>query len=564
MRATRLTAARWKAAAAAAAASALLLSACADSEREDEPESGFNRDATLIVATEGEVLSLDPTYTSDSISSRVNGQIYDTLVRLAPGTTDIVGSLAESWESDESGTEWTFHLQEGVTFHDGTAFNAEAVCFNFDRWLNLPPGIAQSPDMTYYWQQFAGGFAENEEGREDLGEPNYVSCEATDDLTAVITLRNPTSKVPGLLVRQQFGMHSPEALQTYNADDIGGTAAAPEFPEYDENPTGTGPFKFESWDRPSQEITLVRNEDYWGEPASIARLIFRAIPDENARRQALLSGEVHVLDQPNPADWASLEAEGMRLEVREALNLLYIAFTQDHNEALENIQVRQAIAHALDRQAMVDAVMAEGAEVATQFQPPILEGWNQDVPTYEYDPARATDLLEQAGYGEGELELDFWYPTDVTRPYMPDPQSIFEVFRANLEAVGIVVNPVSAPWTPDYLNQVQGGEADLHFLGWTGDYPDAYNFLGTWFSRPLAQWGFDNESIFDGLAEADAEPDSETRYQMYQELNAEIMEYLPGVPISHTPVAIVFAPNVTGVEASPLLDEVFATAQVSE
>ena len=108
-----------------------------------------------------------------------------------------------------------------------------------------------------------------------------------------------------------------------------------------------------------------------------------------------------------------------------------------------------------------------------------------------------------------------------------------------------------------------GGKADLHFLGWTADYPDMYNFIGTWFARPLPQWGFNNQAIFDALAEADAEPDADTRYAMYEQINAQIMEFLPGVPISHTPVAIVFAPNVTGVPPSPLLDERFETAQIT-
>jgi peptide/nickel transport system substrate-binding protein len=561
MRVTRL-----RAVAAAGAAAALLLAGCAESERDGGDDTGdTDNDATFIFGAEGEVLALDPTYTSDSISSRLNGQIYDTLVRLTPGTVDIEGGLAETWESDDTGTVWTFNLREGVTFHDETAFNAEAVCYNFDRWHNLPPGINQSPDMSYYWQQFSGGFAENEEGRDDLSEPNYVSCEATDELTAVITLRNPTSRMVGLLVRQQFAMHSPAALEEWDADNIGGTPAAPEFPEYaTAHPTGTGPFKFESWDQATGEVVMVRNEDSWEEPATIARLVFKAIPDENARRQALLSGEIHAYDQPPPADWATLESEEMRLEIRDSLNLLYIAFTQNSNEALEDIRVRQALAHALDRQAMVTAVMAEGAEVATQFMPPALSGWNPDVPTYDYDPDRARDLLADAGYEEGELEIDFYWPTDVTRPYMPDPQSIFELFQADLDEVGVTVNAVSEPWTPNYLSNVQNGEADLHFLGWTADYPHAYNFLGTWFSRQLPQWGFDNQAIFDGLAEADSEADEAAQTAMFEQLNAEIMEYLPGIPISHTPVAMVFAPNVTGVSASPLLDERFGTAQIGE
>jgi peptide/nickel transport system substrate-binding protein len=548
---------------AVAAVAALILAGCAESGREDDGDTGADTDATLVFGTEGEIKALDPLWASDGVTMRVARQMYDTLVMLEPGTTEVVGGLAESWESDEAGTTWTFHLRQGVTFHDETEFNAEAVCFNFDRAHNLEPGVGQNADMTYYWQVFSGGFAQNEEGRDDLGEPNYQGCEAPDPQTAVITLDHPTSNMPGLLVLPCFAIQSPTALEQYDADAVGGTADAPQWPSYaTEHPTGTGPFKFESWDQANQEVTLVRNDDYWGEPATIGRLVFRAIPDENARRQALLAGEIHGYDLPNPADWASLEEAGMNLGVREPVNLLYLSFTQDSNPALEDLRVRQAIAHALDRQGMVDALMPEGAEVATQFQPPSLDGWSTDVPTYEYDPQRARDLLADAGYGEGELELSFYSPTDVTRPYMPDPQAIFELFVSDLEEVGIVVQQEQLPWTPEYLEAVHNGQANLHFLGWTADFAHGYNFLGTWFANANPEWGFDNQEIFDALAEVDAEPDPAAQAALLEEANNQIMEFLPGVPISHTPPAIVFAENVTGVPPSPLQDERWDRAQV--
>lgn len=549
---------RLRAGIAAAAVAALALSACADSNGGDTPADD---DAHLIFGTAGEALTLDPTFVSDGESNRVARQIYDTLIQLKPGTTEYEGGLAESWEPDETGTVWTFSLRQGVTFHDGEALNAEAVCYNFDRWHNLE-GIAQDPSMSYYWQQLSGGFATNEPDRDDLGEPNYVSCEATDESTAVITLREASSKFPGLLVLSPFSIHSPAALEQYNASDVGGTSDAPTWPEYDENPTGTGPFMFDSWDRANGEINLVRNEDYWGDTPTIARLTFKAIPDETARRQALAAGEIHGYDFPNPADWATLEADGMNLQVRESINLLYLAITQESHEALEDVRVRQAIAHALNREAMVTAIMPEGAEVATQFQPPSLAGWNPDVPQYPYDPDRARDLLSEAGYEEGELELTFYWPTEVTRPYMPDPQSIAQLFIADLEAAGITIEEVSEPWSPEYLADVQNGEANLHLLGWTADYPDGYNFIGTWHSRYLPQWGYQNEDLFAAMAEADANPNVEERYAQYEQLNAMIMEFLPGVPISHTTPAIVFGPNVTGVEPSPMTQERFHTAQI--
>ncbi|QSB14985.1 ABC transporter substrate-binding protein [Natronosporangium hydrolyticum] len=556
---------RLKAAIAVGAAAAVALAGCAQSERDDDDDASVDTDATLIFGTAGEALTLDPTFASDGETMRVSRQVFDTLIQVAPGTTDIEPALATEWESDESGTEWTFTLRDDVQFHDGTDFNAEAVCSNFDRWHTLE-GVAQEPSMSYYWQQMSGGFAENEPDRSDLGDPVYESCAATDEHTAVINLTRVTSRFPSLLVLSPFAMHSPTALAEHDASNVTGSAGEPNWPPYSlEHPTGTGPFVFESWDRATQEITLVRNEDYWGEPATIGRLIFKAIPDETGRRQALSAGEIHGYDLPSPADWDTLESEGMNLGVRETpVNLLYVAFTQNANEALEDLRVRQAIAHALNRQGLVDALMPEGAEVATQFQPPNLEGWNPDVPTYDYDPERAIQLLEDAGYSEGELELSFYWPTDVTRPYMPSPRSMIELFQQDLEDVGIVVEPVSLPWSPEYLADVQAGEADLHFLGWTGDYPEAYNFIGTWFSRALPAWGYEYEELWDRMSDADQTVDDEERFAIYEELNAMIMEFLPGVPVSHMPNGLVFADHVSGVEISPLAQERFATAQIAE
>ena len=550
---------RFRTAIAVAAVAALALTACAESERDDTPEQD---DGQLVVGTAGEALALDPTWASDGETFRVARQIYDTLVMLEPGSTNIVPGLAETYEADEAGTTWTFNLRQGVTFHDGTPFNAEAVCYNFDRWYNQT-GLGQGADVTYYWISIFNGFANNE--RDGLSESLYTSCTAADEHTAVIELTRVSSKFPAALVLPAFAIHSPTALQEHDADNLGGTEEDITYPPYAlDNATGTGPFKFEpgSWDRSNQTIRLVRNDEYWGGAPTISELIFRAIPDENARRQALISGDIDGYDLPSAADFDSLRSEGMDLHIRDTLTLLYLAFTQSANPELEKLEVRQAIAHALNRQAMVDARLPEGGEVASQFQPPALPGWNADVPQYDYDPDRARELLAEAD--AEDLSVTFYYPTDVTRPYMPDPQAIAELFIADLEAVGITVEQVALPWTPDYLNAVLNGEADLHLLGWTADYPDAYNFIGTWFAREDPQWGYSFPELWQRMAEADAITDLEERYAVYEELNNMIMEFLPGVPISHSPSAIVFGPHVSGIEVSPLADERFNTAEVSE
>jgi peptide/nickel transport system substrate-binding protein len=203
----------------------------------------------------------------------------------------------------------------------------------------------------------------------------------------------------------------------------------------------------------------------------------------------------------------------------------------------------------------------EGSTVATQFQPPGLEGYEEGVTKYPYDVAKAKALLAEAGVPN--LTLKFWYPTEVTRPYMPDPKGIQELITADLQAAGITVQLVPAKWSPDYLNGVQATtDHDIHLLGWTGDYGDAYNFLGTFFDHVTQEWGFTNQALFDAFAAADKEADAQKRFDMYKDLNKQIMDFLPGVPVAHGPPSLVVGKNVTGIKPSPLTDERFVGAEV--
>ncbi|SFP15289.1 peptide/nickel transport system substrate-binding protein [Geodermatophilus dictyosporus] len=560
-------------AASAAALTAVTLAACASSDRDSGSGDGGGEEAqsggTLVFGAAGDPAMFDPAFGSDGETFRIARQIHEGLLGNELGGTEPVPELAEDYEASEDGLEYTFNLRQGVTFHDGTDFNAEAVCFNFDRWYNFE-GLAQSPSASYYYQAVFGGFASTPD------TPSiYESCEATDENTAVIRLTQVTSKFPAALALPAFSIQSPTALQEYDADNLSGSEDALSYSEYAlEHPTGTGPFKFGSWDRGNGEVTIVRNEDYWGDAALLDEIIFRTISDQNTRRQELQAGSIDGYDFVAPADYGSLEDEGFQVLVRDPFNILYLGFNGGNvpgtsaNPALQDERVRQAIAHAIDRETIVNSLLPEGAEAATQFMPPTVDGWADDVTTYEYDPDRARQLLQEAG-AEGTT-LRFFYPTEVSRPYLPDPAAMFQVISQNLTDAGFTVEPTALPWNPDYLNAVQAGQADIHLLGWTGDYNDAYNFIGTFFAeasngQASAEFGaFSNPEIFAALAQADAEPDASARTEQYQEANRLIMDYLPGVPISHSPPALVVAENVQGLEPSPLTAEVFSTVSLSD
>jgi len=166
------------------------------------------------------------------------------------------------------------------------------------------------------------------------------------------------------------------------------------------------------------------------------------------------------------------------------------------------------------------------------------------------------------------VPLEFWYPTDISRPYMPDPKRNFEAFAASLNKSGFKVTAKSAPWNPDYLGRADEGNAgNLRLLGWTGDYGDADNFIGTFFQSPQKAWGTTEKpltEIQDLLNEAEIETEESKREELYQETNRKIMEQLPGVPYAHSRPALAFTANVQGYVASPTTNESFATVTVEE
>jgi peptide/nickel transport system substrate-binding protein len=555
----------------AAALTAVTLSACASSDRESDGGEGGGEQTggTFVFGAPGDPAMFDPAFGTDGETFRISRQIYDGLLTTKTGSADIEPALAEDYEVSEDGLEYTFSLREGVKFHDGSDFNAEAVCFNFDRWYNFT-GLAASPAASEYYQNVFGGFASTPD------VPSlYESCEATDESTAVIKITQVTSRFPAALTLPSFAMQSPTALEEFDADNLGGSEDGLTYPPYAlEHPTGTGPFKFDSWDRGNGEVTIVRNEDYWGEAAGVDEIIFRTISDGNTRRQELEAGSIDGYDLVAPADYASLEEGGFQVLPRDPFNILYLGINGGGisgtaaNPALKDERVRQAIAHAINRDTIVKSLLPEGAEPAIEFIPPAVNGWTDDVTTYDYDPERARELLTEAG--ALGTTLRFFYPTDVSRPYLPDPAAMFEVINKNLVDAGFTTEPVSLPWNPDYLDLVSAGGADLHLLGWTGDYNDAYNFIGTFFAdagggQAKEEFGaFVSPEIFEALATADAEPDEAKRTELYQEANRVIMDFLPAVPISHSPNALVVAENVSGLVPSPLSAEDFSTVTISD
>ncbi|MEU0578201.1 ABC transporter substrate-binding protein [Streptomyces griseoincarnatus] len=540
----------------AAVAVGLIATGCA-SERDGDNESGGKKD-TFVFAGAGDPGSLDPALASDGETFRVTRQAFEALLEHESGGTELVGGLAETWSSNDAGTVWTFNLRKGVKFHDGEAFNAAAVCANYDHWFNWK-GTYQSSAVSYYWQTIMGGFAKNEDA--ETPEANYKSCTAKDENTAVIEVKQPSANLPGGFSLNALAIHSPKAIKEYEKQEATAKGDAITYPKYSQEAgtvAGTGPYKIVKWNKGNKEVTLERFDDYWGEKAKIKNLVFRTIDTEEGRRQALQAGDIDGYDLVAPADVKTLENEGYVVPTRGVFNLFYVGMSQSANPALKKKEVRQAIAQAIDKENLVKTQLPEGGKVADQFMPDTIAGYSKNVTKYPYDPAASKALLKKAG--AQNLTIEFCYPTEVTRPYMPAPQDLFELMKADLEKAGIKVRPKAMKWAPDYLDATEAGSCALHMLGWTGDFNDGYNFIGTWFAGFDKQWGFKDKKVFDAVNAGSKMGKAEERTAAYQKANEVIMDYLPGVPISSSPPAIAFGKNVNPPNVSPLTQEVFAEA----
>ncbi|BFH17110.1 ABC transporter substrate-binding protein [Paenibacillus dendritiformis] len=501
----------------------------------NESESG----GTLIYGRGADSTALDPAITTEGESFIVTHQIYETLVKYKTENTEIEPGLAEKWEVTEDGLTYTFHLWKGVKFHDGTDFNAEAVVTNFQRW-------AQSKDaakFAYYSSMF-GGFE---------GDPGHVIKEvkAEDEHTVVFTLNRPQAPFLKNLAMTMFAIASPEALKKYGGD-------------FTKNPVGTGPFKFKSW-KANDTIELVKNEDYW--QAGLPKLDgvkFKVIADNSARLNALMKGELDLMDGLNPSDLGQVK-ENSKLQIfeRPSMNVGYFGFNTEM-APFDKKEVRQAISHLINKEALIANFYEGTAEPAKNPIPPSISGYNDDIVDYEYNVEKAKELLKAAGLENG-FEMDLW-AMPVARPYMPDGQKIAVAIQAALKEANIKANIVTFDWGT-YLEKVQAGEAPAFMLGWTGDNGDADNFIYTLLDKDNIGSNnysrYSNDELHDILIEAQSNPDEDKRNELYKKAQEIIHEEAPWVPLAHSKPQLAGIKEIQGFFPHPTSSQAFTNVSIN-
>jgi len=498
---------------------------------------------TFVFATSGDATRLDPGDGADNESMERIDNIFECLVGFKPGTTEIQPWLATSWDISSDGKEVVFHLREGVKFHDGTDFNADAVVFSFARQYDSNNPYYQYGEWLF-WKALLGAIEK---------------VVKIDDYTVKIVLRRKNAAIiTSMAMMYAVGIVSPANAEKYKEDAF-------------KHPCGTGPFKFVEWVK-DDHITLEANENYWGGKPKLDKLIFKVIPDPSARLMALEVGEVQGMEYPNPADFDRIKAnKDLVLMSIPGISIGFMAMntgygykdangngmrdpdepwvkTPGYLEPLTKKKVRQAINMAIDKQSIIDNIYMGTAVVAKNGIPPSMLGYNDEIQDYPYDPEKAKVLLAEAGYPDGfDVTL---YVMPVSRAYMFDPPKIGEAIQSYLAAVDIKVEFYQVDWGT-YLEETEVGKHQMCLLGGTADTGDTDDFMTYSYAPNSAAIGtasnvafYNNEEIQNLISKALETYDENERAEYYKKVQKMIHEDAPWVYLAHSNQNLVFSATV--------------------
>ncbi len=474
---------------------ALVVVGCGGSTTSDAPGSGEQTTEgtdkgtvkdTLIVAQGADAKTLDPHGSNDQPSSRVNKQIYDTLV-VQNESMELQPGLAESWEKVDDLT-FEFKLKEGVKFHNGEELKASDVEFTLLRAL-------ESPSVGHI-----------------VGAIDPEGIEIVDDYTIRISTTEPFAPILAHLAHPAASILSEKAVTEYGED-------------YGQNPVGTGPFAFDNWVN-GDEINLVKFDEYHGEPAKVEKVKFRNIAEATNRTIELETGGVDIVYDVVPSDISRIESNDELVLMRQAnLSTNYIGFNVE-KEPFNDVRVRQAINHAIDVESIIGAVMEGVGQVSNGPLGPNVWGSNQSLQPYEYNVEKAKELMKEAGLENG-FKTSIWTNDNKTR------MDIAEIVQNQLKAINIETEVKVVEWGT-YLDGTAKGEHDMFILGWTTVTGDAdYGLYALFHSSQFGDAGnrtfYSNAKVDELLDKARVTADTAEREALYLEAQELVRDEAPWI-----------------------------------
>lgn len=427
----------------------------------------------LVVGHHIDPDNLEPFSNTTAAFQSVTASTIEQLVMFAPDGSGIQPCLAESWNWSDDSKTLELKLREGVKFHNGEDWNAEAAKFNIELLMNAK--------AYSYW----------------VGE--FESVEVVDNNTVAIHFTEPAGYALAVLARGGY-VYAPKYYQEVGAEGFGS------------KPVGTGPYQFVEWVK-DDHITCKAFPDYWGGTPKLDEIVWRVIPEQAARVAALQTGEVHLITNVVPGSVDQIEADpNLELFSIPGLRLFVTFFDMRLDHPVADAKVRRALNYAVDKQGLVALFDGQATALHGQYMAPGVLGYNPDLDPFEYDPEKAEELLAEAGYPDG-----FEMPLKYTVNRYPLDAEMGEAVASYLEAVGIKVERVPLEYGEfkrQFYEESMGPTMQWGLL----DPPDPHIMLSTFDKGSRFTRFPDNPRVFGLLAEGKRESDPKKREKIYQEL----------------------------------------------
>jgi len=475
----------------------------------------------IVYCSEGDPTTFNPQLTTTGTTTDASSyQLYNRLVEYDPALGTIVPGLAHHWHINENGKIYTFYLRKGVKFHRNSVFmptrdfNADDVLFSFDRIINKEHPFHQVSGGSYPFFQSVG-FGQLVEKIVKIN-PYMITIHLKEKDSSF--LANLATNFAVILSKQ----YGESLIKSERKAAI------------DSNPIGTGPFYLDSYYQ-SNHIRYKSNPDYWAGAPNIEQLVFDITPKSVNRIAKLMTGDCDVSALPQSSELNIIRKNiKLELQIQTGFNVSYLAFNLK-KPPFDQPLVRKALAHAINKKAIIEAVYYGSATEADSILPPLSWAYNDELIDYQYDPKLAKKLLADAGFEQG-FSMDLW-AAPVQRIYNPNAIKTAELIQGQLAQVGITVNIVSYGWSV-FIDKLSNFDYDGVLLGWTADNADPDNFFRPLFSCAALASGGNRTNWCDPkldalFTKAIADTDKKKRTTYYHQALLLLNEQLPLLPLAH-------------------------------